>query len=297
MTDSAFPTSEWGAYRPRGWGGFWLRVARRVPRPWPGSRLGLLARRLARLTMSGPVDSVIWGRRLRLFPRRGVSEARILFLPRFWDSAERTVLRDYCGAGAVFLDVGANVGGYTFWIDHVSEGTAQIVAIEADPELAAQLKYNVRTNGAEDRIAVIAAGVALEDGEGTLILDQGNRGENRVASTADDPAGGVTVTIPLRTLASVVVDRGLTRIDALKIDVEGNELEILDGFFAAVPDAVWPGLLIVELHGTEGVPASLAKRGYTRIEGTRLNGIFVRAARSADPLQAEGSLPADEPIQ
>ena len=272
-----FPTDGFGTFTPGAWGRFWLGVARGAPRRWPGSRVALLARRLARLGIQGPVDTELWGHRLRLFASRGVSEARILFLPQFWDSQERQILRDFCSSGCVFFDVGANVGGYTFWVDAVTERSATIVAVEADPGLVDQLRFNVGLNQGEDRIAVMSAAVATEEGKGVLYLDQGNRGENRLLAGEDQESGDHQVGVRLRRLPDLVRESGVDRIDALKIDVEGGEVDILQTLFEEMGEAFWPGLLIVELHDEPGVPPVLAEHGYRRAGGTRLNGVFTRA--------------------
>ena len=56
MTEDPFSdASPWGRCRPSGWGGFWLRASRAFPAGWPWSRFALLARRLARRSLRGPV--------------------------------------------------------------------------------------------------------------------------------------------------------------------------------------------------------------------------------------------------
>jgi FkbM family methyltransferase len=42
-------------------------------------------------------------------------------------------------------------------------------------------------------------------------------------------AGGVTITCPVKTLSGVIRERGVERIDLLKIDVEGAEMDVLAG--------------------------------------------------------------------
>ena len=164
MTEDYFSAhSPWGTLRPDPWSRFWLRVSRglgftlKVPGSWLPSWFALLSRRLARARLDGPVDTVVWGQRLRLYPNRSVSEARILFLPWHWDYVERMRLRPWVGPGFTFVDVGANVGGYTFWISSLIGGRGRIVAVEPDPVLVRQLRYNVRTNEAERCIRIVEA--------------------------------------------------------------------------------------------------------------------------------------------
>ena len=295
LSQAAFGDSPWGAFRPGGWGGFWLRFARALPGGWPWSRFALLSRRLARRRLAGPVDTRVWGHRLRLFPDRSVSEARILFLHRSWDRAERRLLAEWASSpGFTFVDVGANVGGYSFWVASRTAPSGRIVAVEPNPWLARQLRYNVRASGQAERIRVVEAAVAAVRGTGALTLEARNSGEGRLVGEAEAGPGG-TVPVRVVTLADVVEEAGIDRIDCLKVDVEGREAEVIRPYLAALPRGSWPRHLIVELKGTEAdrrpgvdrtaprVPSGaaaptleawLTDRGYVPLLRTRLNGLF-----------------------
>ncbi len=271
----ALSTDPWGAHRPRGWGGFWLKVARSFPGGWPWSRFALLARRVARRRMGGPVDTRVWGQRLRLFPDRSVSEARILFLPRSWDRAERRLLGEWALApGFTFVDVGANVGGYSFWVASQMAPTGLVLAVEPNPSLARQLRYNVGANRAGDRICVVEAAVGAESGTGKLTVGARNSGENRLVDDAGS-AGEATVPVRVATLADLVEEAGIDRIDCLKVDVEGREAEVIQPYLSTEPRAAWPRYLIVELKGRRGeLEQWITERGYVRVLRTKLNGLF-----------------------
>ena len=278
-------TSPWGVHRPGGWGGFWLEVARSFPAGWPWSRFALIARRLSRRRLKGPVDTRLWGQRLRLFPDRSVSEARILFLPRSWDRPERTLLREWMAPGFIFVDVGANAGAYSFWVLSLAGDSGRVVAVEPDPALARQLRYNVRINGAGERVRVVEAAVAASPGRGTLLLAPGNSGRNRLASNREPAAGsGGTGTVPVRvvTLADVVAEAGLDRIDCLKVDVEGREADVIKPYIKVASRSRWPRRLIVELAHARGgrgtgpveLESWIVSRGYRLVRRTKLNGVF-----------------------
>ncbi len=291
----------WGAHLPRGLGAFWLAVARALPGGWPWSRFALLARRAARRHLTGPVDTEVWGQRLRLFPDRSVSEARILFLPRSWDRPERRVLAGWVTLGFTFVDVGANVGGYSFWTLSRLGASGRVVAVEPNPALARQLRFNVGTNGAEERMEVVEAAVGAERGKGMLLLSGRNSGESRLVrrdagsgpgrdgslGPAVNEAGTAAVEIPVKvlTLADVVREAGLYRIDCLKVDVEGREAEVIMPYLRSSPRALWPRHLIVELpQAHRDGPRSpeleewLVARGYRPVLRTRLNGLFTLAS-------------------
>ncbi len=275
MTEDCFSDEgPWGIYRPRGWGGLWLKISRAFPGGWPWSRFALLSRRFARYGLGdGPVDTLLWGHRLRLFPRRSVSEGRILFLPRSWDRAERRFLGKWMTPGFTFVDVGANVGAYSFWVASRMDGPGQVVAVEPDPALARQLRFNVRINDAEDRIRIVEAAVGRGRGMGKLIVNPDNSGRNRLAR-GEVPVGE-TLSVRAITLADVVREGGLDRIDCVKIDVEGHEGDVLRPFFSGTPRSGWPRILIVELrHASRDLEGEILALGYRRVFRTKLNGVF-----------------------
>ncbi len=277
MTDADWfsEASPWGALRPLGWGGIWLRVARSLPGGWPWNRFALLARRIARGALTGPVDTRVWGHRLRFYPDRSVSESRILFLPRSWDRAERRLLGEWAAApGFTFVDIGANVGGYSFWVASRMGSGGSVVAVEPNPAVARQLRYNVRVSGANERIRVVEAAVAAERGTGVLSVGARNSGQNRLVGRAEG-AGEATVPVRVVTLADVVEEAGIDRIDCLKVDVEGHEAEVIQPYLSTEPRAAWPRYLIVELKGSRtALEEWLAARGYVRVLRTKLNGLF-----------------------
>ena len=305
--NSSDETSPWGAHPPGGLGAFWLAVARALPGTWPGSRLALLARRAARRHLTGPVDTEVWGQRLRLYPDRSVSEARILFLPRAWDRAERKVLGKWMALGFTFVDVGANVGGYSFWTLSRLGASGRVVAVEPNPALARQLRFNVATNRAEERMQVVEAAVGAVRESGTLLVGARNSGESRLvregatpgasgrhrsaadadtgAETGAGDADNTTIPVDVLTLADVVREAGLYRIDCLKVDVEGLEADVIKPFLRSSPRTLWPRHLIVELpqahrdgQGPPELEDWLAGRGYRPILRTRLNGLFTLAS-------------------
>jgi FkbM family methyltransferase len=106
-------------------------------------------------------------------------------------------------------------------------------------------------------------------------------------------AGYTTVAKPVRTLASLCTEAGLTRIDFLKIDVEGAEGEVIAGMDFArwrprvvVVEAVAPGSMAEAWGAWE--PA-LAAAGYRFAFFDRLNRFYVadEAAELAQRFPAE----------
>lgn len=285
------PPPSWGTHAPGAFLGLCLAASRSLPAGPLGARGARVLRTLARAGRpSRPVDVELWGLRLRLHTRGNVSEARILFMPRLWEPRERSLLQERAGPGFIFLDVGANAGGYSLWVLGLLGPECRIVAVEPDPEMHGRLQFNADTNGAEN-LRVLQVAVSDQEGEGVLHLDAGNRGQNRLLSGedgaavpgahgADEGASAGRLTVPLRPLHRIIADEGLPRIDALKIDIEGMEYRVLRHFFDHAPESLWPGLLITEHHDTPEhlqLQRLLTGLGYGTILQTGLNRVLERA--------------------
>lgn len=272
----------WGAYAPAFWVRALLRACHAVPGGVPAlHRLVIWLRRPVKYGVAHPLDVTQWGLKLRLLPRGNMSDAKLLFAPQFFDRAELLWLARVLQPGSVFVDVGANAGIYSFWAHHCMQGRGRIVAVEPDPEMRRRLRFNLDSNGLDD---VHVAPVALSDRQGTaeLFVNLAQRGENTLALEEARAAGGErsALTVALDTLLHLLQSRGVTRVDALKIDIEGHEPPVLRHFYAHAPESLWPRLVIVEHKPKTSAPLAelFAACGYTLQLATALNWVFERPA-------------------
>lgn len=115
----------------------------------------------------------------------------------------------------IVLDVGAGIGSYTL---PALEAGAFVTAFSPDQLMTLQLLTNLTMNtGFRERCRVVPCG--LYSRAGWLNLENNAR-----YVFADAPIPGVE-NLPVVTLDSL----SLSRIDWIKVDVEGNELEVLRG--------------------------------------------------------------------
>ena len=110
-------TGPYGQFAPRGLVARILVKTRHIRPSWASRRWGFLLRRIAVFFLGGkPVDIERLGARMRLYPYNNVSEKRILFTPQFFDPEELALLASRMNDDFVFIDIGANIGGYALFV-------------------------------------------------------------------------------------------------------------------------------------------------------------------------------------
>jgi len=134
------------------------------------SRIGRLrishARKKALANEEGPFDiEVDQGVLARLYPLGNRCEKRAFAGIQIWDAPEREALNQAIIASGdvpfIFLDVGANVGLYSLYVNAYAKSVqkdARIIAIEPGVETCARLEVNIAANNAS--IQIIRAAVS-----------------------------------------------------------------------------------------------------------------------------------------
>ena len=154
--------------------------------------------------------------------------------------------------GKCFVDVGANVGGWTFF---VAKRGFEVYAFEPGPKAFEVLKGLAKRYpnihpyqyaiGDSDRVTRV--GFAAFDVGGT------------VDEEVNLPGGG-TISVPLRRLDSL----RLPEVGVLKIDTEGFETPILEGAKETIKK--YKPRLIIEVHRQTGKAAATFEEEKQRIE-------------------------------
>jgi len=134
-----------------------------------------------------------------------------------WGS-ERLLSGLLSGRGA-FLDIGAHIGYYSLYmLPRVTE----VYAFEPDPRVRQLLEANVSNR---PKITVIPSAVGSTPGRARFTLE-GDSAISHLADEHDDVTKLIHVEVV--TVDSFVQTRGLT-VEAIKIDVEGHDTEVIQG--------------------------------------------------------------------
>ena len=190
---------------------------------------------------TGPVDVVYHGIKFRLFPVGNTIESKILFSSRRREGKELNALAGVLSGGGVFLDIGANIGYYSMMAAHF--GASAVCAIEANPDLAERCQQHADINGFGAIVRVVPCALGGAFGKARLYLGSEDLGSSSVVKPSTD---GSFLDVEMRPLLDVLQYCQIVAIDAMKIDVEGMESQILKPFFEAAAPALYPKMIIIE---------------------------------------------------
>ncbi len=200
---------------------------------------------LVRRASADLLDVTLFGQNARLCLHNNSSEVKALMNPRRYARAERAFCRRFLsGEDGVFVDIGANAGLFSLGIlEQMSVGT--LIAAEPQPALFDRLVVNLEgLNPSRPNPPVLhmfQTAVGAYKGELSLYVPK----QLGQASARVLP-GTASITVPVRPLLDIVQELELTRIDVLKIDIEGFEDNVILPFLISAPKALWPRAIILE---------------------------------------------------
>lgn|GEM_PF-1252201 len=129
----------------------------------------------------------------------------------------------------IIFDVGANSGIYALEALAANPG-ASVHAFEPTPEIAARLRQSVGLNRLDGRLHVHQTAVSDQDGGAVLRRFRGETGDNEGMNyLVDEPSAPDDEVVETVRLDRFCAERGIGRIDLLKLDIQGREPEALEG--------------------------------------------------------------------
>jgi FkbM family methyltransferase len=143
--------------------------------------------------------------------------------------------------GAVFWDVGANIGLYTLYFMKVNP-QGKVTAFEPHPANLYSLMENASKNGLCDgRLTIIPNPIYNENKMVNFTFNSIAIGDSN--HTILENQSSESIRLPSVTLKSLRAD-GLPAPNYLKIDVDGNELQILEAATEILTDKTLKGALV-----------------------------------------------------
>lgn len=156
-----------------------------------------------------------------IFPTGDVWVGRSLAAYGEYSEGEVALFRQIVRPGDVVVEAGANIGALTLPLAQLAGPTGRVLAFEPQRPIHQVLSANLLINGLQ---SVAAERVALGRVQGGIRVPQLDltREQNFGGLSLDGAAGEACPVVPLDSL-------GLAALRLIKADVEGAELEVLDG--------------------------------------------------------------------
>jgi FkbM family methyltransferase len=140
----------------------------------------------------------------------------------FTAQARELVLYDYTPReGDTVFDIGAGIGAETLLFSRLVGDSGQVVAMEAHPRTFRRLLDLCQANRLEN---VTPLQIAVSDADGTVVIsDRGDHLRNTVVEA------GEGIEVKARRIDTVAKELSVTRIDLLKMNIEGAERQAIRG--------------------------------------------------------------------
>lgn len=127
--------------------------------------------------------------------------------------------------GMVVVDIGANLGLYTLI---ASETVQTVIAYEPEPVNAMLCEQTMRINNRRN-VKVICSGLSDRCETRILFLHPVNKGKHSLIPPETHTQQKNSVRVPLTTLDESLRKEGISRVDLIKLDVEGWEACVIRG--------------------------------------------------------------------
>lgn len=137
----------------------------------------------------------------------------------------QAALKIFLRPGSAFVDCGANAGFYSVMAQDIMGGKGTVIAIEANPQLIPLLNRNLSANGIA---GAVNAAVTSRPGPLKLVSPRAHDALASIRPNAlYDEFEVETFQVAGRTLDDILGNLLADRLDLMKIDIEGGELDAI----------------------------------------------------------------------
>ena len=145
---------------------------------------------------------------------------------KYWESNSRYIFSELCKTSNVILDIGSYSGIYSIIASKVNK-KADIYAFEPNPNMFDVSKKNFKINNLRN---IKVFNIAISDVVGESYLFQNHENYTSVYSLKESKNDGARFKVETITLDEVIKNQNINKIDLIKIDIEGFELNAIKGF-------------------------------------------------------------------
>lgn len=174
---------------------------------------------------------------------RGISRTLLLFGER--ELEHKIMLERVLKPGMTVLDIGANIGYYALMELQLIGPGGQLIAVEPSPSNVALLKKNLALNGHQGiEVHQLAVSDRAERRQ-FFMSEMSNLNTFHDTGTGSLHLKGETIEVTTASVPEIAAGR---KIDLIRMDVEGHEVEVLNGVLPAIERGEISPMIIFETH-------------------------------------------------
>lgn len=186
--------------------------------------------RLKKWNQSNQPFKRTWYKKIKLFIYPGEEISKCVYLEGYYEPNQLYYLNSLLKQGMTFIDVGANSGIYSLFSAYKIQSRGLVLSFEPSQREFSKLKTNILINSFKN---IKSFRLAISDSIAQtklLIANDFHAGHNTFGNFVYKDTGLVgTETVDTITLDQILEQEKLTRVDVIKLDIEGSELKALRG--------------------------------------------------------------------
>jgi FkbM family methyltransferase len=182
-----------------------------------------------------PKDVLLpWGVKIRVGSNPDDKVAYSIWLQGMYDLSLTEVIWRLLTHGETALDIGANIGYVTSLMASKVGKSGKVISFEPNPQVYQELCKTIDTWRHDKgwvQIELLQLALSNQPGEGLLAIPHNNSGEAALVSKDGSQKLSTQSLLQMYSVPKSRLDEAVkvSRIDLLKVDVEGHEFEVLEG--------------------------------------------------------------------
>jgi len=146
-----------------------------------------------------------------------------------YEPIETKILQHIAKRCKVIIDIGANVGYYTVELAKLLATSGKLLSFEPVEASFSQLKKNVELNHLEKKVTTLQIGLSNSISEEKIFLPRKSGSSAASLRNLHPEEKSESQIIKISTLDDVMGSLGIIDCNLIKIDVEGGELQVIEG--------------------------------------------------------------------
>ena len=150
---------------------------------------------------------------------------------------------------AVFIDIGSNKGEFSIQAASIVGHSGKVFAFEPEPNNCCWIRKTIRLNKYEN-ITLFELALSDKNGQAELYLGEKSGWHSLLPGAVNRDRG--VLNVATRTLDSIMAENGQKKVEMIKIDVEGAELQVLKGASETLSNNE-DIILLIDIHRGLGI--------------------------------------------